>query len=100
MYITLEEAKKHLQIDSSFTEDDTYISALIEVAEDSVAQHLDIALDGLVVGGEIPPTIKQSILLMVGNLYANREPVSYSNVAKIPYTFEYLVGLYKHYFIP
>lgn len=100
MYITLSEAKKHLQIDSSFTDDDAYITALIEVAEDSVAQHLDIALSDLVVGGELPPTIKQSILLMVGNLYANREPVSYSSVSKIPYTFEYLVGLYKHYFIP
>lgn len=37
MYITLSEAKKHLQIDSSFTDDDAYITALIEVAEDSVA---------------------------------------------------------------
>lgn len=100
MYITLSEAKKHLQIDSSFTDDDAYITALIEVAEDSVAQHLDIALESLVVGGKLPPTIEQSILLMVGNLYANREPVSYSSVSKIPYTFEYLVGLYKHYFIP
>lgn len=100
MYITLEEAKKHLQIDSTFTDDDNYISALIGVAEDSVAQHLDIALESLVVGGTIPPAIKQSILLMVGNLYANREPVSYSSVSRVPYTLEYLVGLYKHYFIP
>lgn len=100
MYITLAEAKKHLQIDSTFTDDDAYITALIAVAEDSVAQHLDIALDSLVVGGDLPPAIKQSILLMVGNLYANREPVSYSSVTRIPYTMEYLVGLYKHYFIP
>lgn len=100
MYITLSEAKKHLQIDSSFTDDDAYISALIDIAEDSVAQHLDIALESLVVGGEIPPAIKHSILLMIGNLYANREPVSYSSVYKVPYTMEYLIGLYKHYFIP
>ena len=100
MYITLAEAKKHLLIDDSFTSDDAYITALIEVAEDSTAQHLDIALDSLTVGGELPPAVKESILLMVGNLYANREPVSYSSVTKIPYTLEYLVGLYKHYFIP
>lgn len=29
MYITLERAKKHLQIDDSFTDDDAYIIGLI-----------------------------------------------------------------------
>lgn len=29
MYITLENAKKHLQIDDSFTDDDSYITGLI-----------------------------------------------------------------------
>lgn len=48
MYITLNQAKKHLQIDESFTEDDNYILMLITVAEDSVSQHLDIALSDLV----------------------------------------------------
>ena len=37
MYITVDEAKKHLNIDDSFRDDDAYISALIQVAEDSVA---------------------------------------------------------------
>lgn len=100
MYITLEQAKKHLNIDTDFTEDDNYIITLIQVAEDSVAQHLDIALNNLITGGVLPPAINHAILLMVGNLYANREPVSYGTVMKIPYTMEYLLGLYKHYFIP
>nr|DAT66900.1 MAG TPA: Head Tail Connector Protein [Caudoviricetes sp.] len=52
------------------------------------------------VGGKLPSAVKHSILLMVGNLYANREPVSYSTVMKVPYTMEYLLGLYKHYNIP
>jgi uncharacterized phage protein (predicted DNA packaging) len=101
MYVTLDEAKKHLQIDPSFTDDDNYITNLIDVAEDSVSKHLDIALEDLLSGGgELPPAIKQVVLLMVGNLYANREPVSYSSVVKIPYTMEYLIGLYKYYYIP
>lgn len=37
------------------------------------------------------------MLLMIGNLYANREPVTYGTVVKIPYTYEYLIGLYKRY---
>ena len=51
-------------------------------------------------GGDLPPAVKHSILLMVGNLYANREPVSYGGVVTVPYTMEYLIGLYKKYFIP
>lgn len=100
MYITIDEAKKHLNVDDSYKDDDTYIGDLIKVAEDSVAQHLDIALDDLVVDGALPSAISHSILLMVGNLYANREPVAYSSVVKVPYTIEYLLGLYKHYEVP
>lgn len=100
MYITLQEAKKHLQIDADFTDDDSYIITLINVAEDSVSQHLDIALKELIKGGDLPSAVKQSILLMVGNLYANREPVAYTSVVKVPYTLDYLLGLYKRYYIP
>ena len=97
MYITLQEAKKHLQIDADFTDDDNYIITLIQVAEDSVSQHLDIALRELLTDGKLPSAIQHSILLMVGNLYANREPVAYTSVVKVPYTLDYLLGLYKHY---
>ena len=34
---------------------------------------------------------------MIGNLYANREPVAFGTVVKPPYSYEYLIGLYKHY---
>lgn len=100
MYITLQEAKKHLQIDADFTDDDNYIITLIQVAEDSVSQHLDIALRELLSDGQLPSAVRHSILLMVGNLYANREPVAYTSVVKVPYTLDYLLGLYKRYYIP
>ena len=57
MYITLQEAKKHLQIDADFTDDDNYIITLIQVAEDSVSQHLDIALRELLTDGKLPSAI-------------------------------------------
>ena len=91
MYITLEQAKKHLLVDEDFRADDMYILDLIAVAEDSVSKHLDIALDELETGGNLPPAI------MIGNLYANREPVAFGTVVKPPYSYEYLIGLYKHY---
>ena len=97
MIISLEQAKKHLLIDDSFTADDLYILDLITVAEDSVSQHLNVALDELLVGGMLPPAIIHAMLLMIGNLYANREPVAYGTVTKVPLTYEYLIGLYKKY---
>lgn len=100
MYITLERAKKHLQIDDSFTDDDAYIIGLIQVAEDAVSQHLDIALEDLLVDGVLPSAVSHSILLMVGNFYATREPIAYGSVTKVPYTLDYLLGLYKHYNLP
>ena len=36
MYLTVEDAKRHLNIDATFTDDDGYISDLIDVAEDAV----------------------------------------------------------------
>jgi hypothetical protein len=103
---------------------------LANVAEDSVATHLDINLEDIlietqavedntnveavIVNGkiqlqelntstpsesskELPAGIKHAILLMIGNLYANREPISYGAVIKVPYTLDYLLGLYKNY---
>ena len=54
MYLTLEQVKKHLLVDDSFKADDSYITDLITVAEDSVSKHLDIALDELDEGGTLP----------------------------------------------
>jgi uncharacterized phage protein (predicted DNA packaging) len=98
MYVTLAEAKKHLLIDGSFRDDDAYIVGLVDVAEDAVEKHLDRKLQCMVdAEGGLPPSVKAAILLLVGNLYANREPVAYSSVNRVPYTFEYLISLYRNY---
>ena len=101
MYVTLESAKKHLNLDDSFNDDDSYISLLIQAAEDAVSKHIDLPLVELEDSQwELPPAILHSVLLLIGNLYANREPVAYTTVIKVPYTLEYLLGLYKHYYLP
>ena len=98
MYISLAQAKQHLLIDESFKEDDSYILDLISVAEDSVAQHLNIALSGLEKeDGKLPSSIIHAMLLMIGNLYANREPVTYGSCIELPMSYKYLLGLYKNY---
>jgi len=77
--------------------DDEYIMSLIDVAEDAYSLSINMLLSDLTVGGELPPSAKHSILLLIGNLYANREPVAFASANKVPYTFEYLTALNKNY---
>lgn len=116
MHVTLEEAKRHLQIDRDYEGDDLYIVSLIETAEAVVADHLkydslDIAFPVLAPTGEemkdypdlinalsvFPLPVKHAILLMVGNLYANREPVAFAQSYRVPLSYEYLLAPYVNY---
>lgn len=92
-YLLLSETKKHLNVDKDFKDDDNYIQMLIDVAEDAVEKHIDKPLKECMKYGVLEPTIKQAILLMVGNLYANREAVTYGSAVEVPLCYQYLVGL-------
>lgn len=72
--VTLDEAKAHLRVDG--TDDDADIALKLAAAEDDVARYLDRPLpwtdaDGTPVA--VPPAVKAAILLVLGDLYANRE---------------------------
>ena len=100
MLITISSAKKHLNIDDDYKEDDEYIVALIGVAEDAIAKYCNIkSLSQLVDPdtGYIPDSIKHAVLLLVGTYYANRESVSNLAVNKLPTGFEFLASLNTNY---
>lgn len=90
-------AKKHLNIDDDFKDDDNYIISLIKVAEDAVQKNENIALEELLEGGELPPSVIHSILLLVGNLYNSREAATYSSVSEVPYSYKYLINLNRNW---
>ncbi|MCC8198545.1 MAG: head-tail connector protein [Tannerellaceae bacterium] len=95
MLIELQEAKKHLVVDPDYQGDDEYIISLIDTAIDAVGLHIRQPLKEIAEEkGYLPSPLKAAVLLLVGNLYANREPVSYEEVNEIPYTYEYLLSLY------
>ena len=97
-YVSLEQAKKHLMVDASFSEDDGYIIELIEVAESVVAEELCVTLAEIETPeGFMPPGVRQAILLLVGNYYSNREPVAFASSSKVPLSYDYLIGLYRNY---
>lgn len=98
MYIPLDLAKKHLNLEADFTDDDEYILGLIDAAEQSVRVHVNEDFDSIAEknGGCIPTPLFQAMLLMIGNLYQNREIVGTKTVA-LPFSYRYLVDLYRNY---
>lgn len=98
MYLDLDLVKKHLNLESSYTEDDQYILALIDVAEQAVKVHVNEDLETIAEknGGCIPTPIFQAMLLQIGNLYQNREIVG-SKVTALPFGYQYLIDLYRNY---
>ena len=98
MYATLEIAKKHLNVESDFTIDDDYITHLIDASERAVSEYLRRPLTELELSeGTIPSDILHAILLMIGNLYANREPIAFATSSKVELSYEYLLGTYRNY---
>lgn len=96
--ITLELAKQHLNLEEDYVDDDKYIETLIEVAEQAVEVHCNEKLEDIAgEEGNIPKPLLQAMLLMIGNLYQNREMVAPMKVTALPYNYEYLINLYKNY---
>ena len=98
MLMTLEQIKRHLNIDDEFTEDDEYIMSLYEVAVDLVQRHIDMTFDELTAkDGEVPKPLLHAVLLMIGNFYANRESVTYASVSEVPMSAQYILRMYRDY---
>lgn len=73
-YLTLQECKQQLIIDSSFNEDNAYIIGLATTAEELVNQHVDGQLSEIVAenNGILPPPLHHAMLMIVDYLYDYR----------------------------
>ena len=95
-YITLEEAKKHLNIDGCFNDDNQYIEELAETAlcvvERDICRSLKHWEDAD--GGLFKP-LKHAALLLLSHYYANREPVAFANSSKVPETYDALIDRFR-----
>lgn len=95
-YVTLEEIKKHLNID--FGDDDAYLSDIVIVAQMSVEKAISTDLASYEAeDGSLNPMLKHAVKILAGNFYANREPVSFATPSVIPYTLAYLIRPFKKY---
>lgn len=97
-YLTLSEIHKHLNLDTEFTDDDEYLSALASASEDVISKYIDLPLSNLEdEHGSIPEALKFSMLLWIGTIYAVRESVSSVNMSTVPHSLELLADLYRDY---
>lgn len=98
MYIKLSEVKKQLNLDEWFNEDDELLVYLINVSEDVVEKRLGKRLkECLTKDGDLVPSVKHSILVLISTYYSQREATSPSTITTVPYTFDFLADLNKHY---
>lgn len=92
MYITLKEARTHLNLDEWFTDDDAYILQLIEAAESAtegrLGRDLKETLDEKT--GRLRPRVRQMILLLVAHWYSQREAAGTQNVKSYPLAYDFL----------
>lgn len=96
-YLSLEEIKKQLNIDSSFIDDDQYLIDLGNVAEQMVSRHIDQDLSKLQIDSStLPAPITHAMKLYISNLYMQRESISNVNMNKVPNSYEYLLATYKN----
>ena len=98
-YIEIQDIKKHLNID--FDDDDAYISDLIDAAQETISTYLNRPLEDFSdTSGQLRPALRHAVRLLVGNWYANREPVAYASATNVPYTLDYLLLPLKRFVTP
>lgn len=94
MYITIEDIKRHLNID--YEEDNQYLVDLIESAEAAIEKFIQHPLaEEENKEGMIPADLKHAIRLMVGGFYANREPAAFAASSEVPFGLHFLLIQYR-----
>ena len=93
--LTLAEVKLHLRVDSDA--EDSLIQQYMAAAHDQVEQFLDRPVPWGVTSatpdGDYPAAVRSGELLIVGDLYRNRETNSEPGTALYALLFPYRVGL-------
>lgn len=94
-YLTIDKIKKQCVIDSTFTDDDTYLEALGDTAEQLVEQQIDAPLSEIVAknDGELPAPLEHAMKLIVEYFYNNRG----SDESQVPEAYFYMCKLYRNY---
>lgn len=93
-YLTLPEAKKHLNVDHD--EDDDFIVEILDVAEDFLSNLLHRPLYAVEESdGALPPALRHALRMIVARLYADREGYRSGRMTELPFTIPALISPYR-----
>src|SRR5574344_951488 len=94
--VSLDLFKKHVRADD-FSDDDTYLSHLIEASQESIINATNRTETELIEigGGNFPPTLKHAIMMLAAHWYNQREPVSTTQMHEVPDALQSLIKPYR-----
>ena len=98
MYVDLSLAKRHLNIEPEFTDDDVLIQQYINTAELMVELDIHESLSTLQTeSGALPAPLIQAMLLLVGTYYVARETIAFGVIKQELPAYDHLVSKYRNY---
>ena len=92
MIVTLEDIKRHLNVD--FDEDDALITSMIEAAEASIEQSIGVPLADIATDG-FPDDLKHAIRILTATFYEYREGFTNGKIQQVPFTLSHLISPYR-----
>lgn len=103
MIITLEQAKKQLNIDPGFTDDDTYITELIGTVEIIIENDINRTMEEVVLLYDSVKSMKaltHAAKILLATYYANREATIVGvRMEKTPLSYDHIINAYRNYTI-
>ena len=97
-YISLDEAKAHLEVDLDYSGDDQLIEAIIEDAIAIAEADLCILLTDIAKEGKLPGAVRRAVLLLIGSFYKSREDdIPNSESGRMYNSYQRLISLHRNY---
>lgn len=97
--INIQQLKRQLNIEESYTSDDVILQQYLDVAEVAIQNYLGVnSLTGYT-STTLPISVEQAVIMYGSHLYLNRNIISYSQGYEIPLTFRFLLDYYKDFVI-
>jgi hypothetical protein len=120
LYTTLSGLKQQLNIEPTYTTDDTILATILNASEQAVINYLNPFVTGLTTGitlnlsgttvnvnmsgytkshTTVSIAVVQATYLLAAHLYTNRQIVSFTQGVEIPFTYRFLLDPYKNFVI-
>ena len=93
--VSLDVFKKHVRADD-FSDDDDYLTELLETAESAVIKATNRSKDELEqMEGKFPPMLKQAMMMLAAHWYNQRESVSTVQMHAVPDALQALIKPFR-----